>query len=63
MGVYLNSEAACTLYKYALRFQAKPGGRTEYTGRILAVGIGYEKEQKKHSCKVEVLKRAAAPDV
>ncbi len=49
--------------KYALRFQAKPGGRTEYTGRILAVGIGYEKEQKKHSCKVEVLKRAAAPDV
>lgn len=49
--------------KYALRFQAKPGGRPEYTGRILAVGIGYEKEQKKHSCKVEVLKRAAAPDV
>ena len=25
-------------------------------GRILAVGIGYNKQTKEHSCKVEVLK-------
>ena len=41
--------------KYDLRFRAKPGEKQKYTGRILAVGIGYEKEKKKHSCKVEVL--------
>ena len=39
--------------KYDLRFRAKPGEKQKYTGRILAVGIGYEKEKKKHSCKVE----------
>lgn len=35
--------------KYALRF-------TEYTGRILAVGISYDKKTKRHSCKIKVLK-------
>ncbi len=42
--------------RYALKFGQKPGGLPEYTGRILAVGIAYSKEEKKHSCKVEVLK-------
>lgn len=41
--------------KYALRFQAKLGETPKYTGRILAVGIGYDKVRKKHSCKIEVL--------
>lgn len=39
--------------KYALRFMPKLAGQKIYTGRILAVGIGYWKESKKHSCKVE----------
>ena len=41
--------------KYALRFSRKIGEEPRYTGRILAVGIAYEKESKKHSCIVEVL--------
>lgn len=39
--------------KYALKFMPKLAGQNIYTGRILAVGIGYWKESKKHSCKVE----------
>lgn len=39
--------------KYALKFVPKLAGQKIYTGRILAVGIGYWKESKKHSCKVE----------
>ena len=41
--------------KYALRFQGKIGEIPRYSGRILAVGISYEKTTKKHSCIVEVL--------
>ena len=41
--------------RYALKFQGKIGDKTKYGGRILAVGISYDKETKKHSCKVEVL--------
>ena len=41
--------------QYALCFQPKLGETPKYTGRILAVGITYNKEQKKHSCKIEVL--------
>lgn len=41
--------------KYALKFMPKLAGQKIYTGRILAVGIGYWKESKKHSCKVEEL--------
>lgn len=37
--------------QYALRFQPKLGEKPKYTGRILAVGIAYDKEQKKHSWK------------
>ena len=41
--------------KYALKFQGKLGEKNKYTGRVLAVGIGYDKEKKVHRCKVEVL--------
>lgn len=41
--------------KYALRFKGKLGEKPKYTGRILAVGIAYDKETKQHQCKVEVL--------
>ncbi len=44
--------------QYALRFEGKFGEKPEYTGRILAVGIAYNKNDpnKKHECKVEVLR-------
>ena len=40
---------------YMLRFQGKPGEPPKYTGRILAVGISYNKKTKEHFCKVEQL--------
>ena len=44
--------------RYALRFEGRIGERPEYTGRILAVGIAYQKgdKKKRHQCKVEVLR-------
>lgn len=44
--------------QYALRFEGRIGEKPEYTGRILAVGIAYNKEdeRKRHECKVEVLR-------
>lgn len=44
--------------QYALCFEGKFGEKPEYTGRILAVGIAYMKddEKKRHQCKVEVLR-------
>ena len=38
--------------RYALRFEGKISGKPEYTGRILAVGIAYDKNdpQKRHEC-------------
>ena len=44
--------------QYALRFMGKFGEKPEYTGRILAVGIAYQKGdmKKRHGCKVEVLR-------
>lgn len=41
--------------KYDLRFKGKLGEHPKYTGRILAVGISYNKKAKKHSCKTEFL--------
>ncbi|MCI9176383.1 MAG: AAA family ATPase [Lachnospiraceae bacterium] len=51
-------EAVCQIKnkKYALRFAGKMGEPPKYTGRILAVGISYDKKTKEHSCKVEELK-------
>lgn len=43
--------------QYALSFAGTMGdAHKRYDGRILAVGIGYNKKDKQHSCKVEVLK-------
>ena len=39
---------------YALAFKENLGEK-QYTGRILAVGIGYFKESKTHKCVVEIL--------
>ncbi len=41
--------------KYMLRFKGKLGEEERYTGRILAVGIAYDKKTKEHFCKVGVL--------
>lgn len=43
--------------KYALRFKGKLGENPKYTGRILAVGISYDRKTKEHSCKVEELQQ------
>ena len=44
--------------QYAFRFEGKIGEKPEYTGRILAVGIAYSRndKSKRHECKVEVLR-------
>lgn len=44
--------------QYELRFEGKMGEKPEYTGRVIAVGIAYQKEdpERKHECKVEVLR-------
>lgn len=41
--------------KYALRFKGKLGEKSKYSGKILAVGISYNRKTKEHFCKVEVL--------
>lgn len=41
---------------YLMKFQGKLGEAVPYTGRILAVGISYNKKDKIHKCKVEVLR-------
>lgn len=38
--------------QYALRFTGKLGEKQKYTGKILAVGIGYDTKSKEHCCKV-----------
>lgn len=44
--------------QYGLRFEGKLGEKPEYTGRILAVGIAYHKDdpEKRHECRVEILR-------
>ena len=49
--------------KYALKFQGRLGEAERYTGRILAVGIGYDKKTKEHSCEIEILKPANAGEM
>ena len=41
--------------KYALNFQKNAAEKSQYTGRILAVGIAYDKKSKKHCCEIEIL--------
>lgn len=40
---------------YALRLKGKLGETPKYTGKILAVGISYDRKTKEHFCKTEVL--------
>jgi len=42
--------------QYALRFEGKLGEHRQYAGRILAVGISYDRKTKEHRCEVEVLR-------
>ena len=42
--------------QYALRFKGKLAEKQQFTGRILAVGINYDKETKQHRCRVEEIK-------
>lgn len=42
--------------KYCLKFEGKFGETPRYTGRILGVGIAYDKTTKKHTCEIEVLR-------
>ena len=42
---------------YAQRFMERVGEKSYYTGNILLVGISYDKKEKKHACKIEVLER------
>lgn len=44
--------------KYDLRFYGKPGEELCFTGRILAVGISYFRDTKRHQCEIEVLREA-----
>ena len=41
--------------QYVLRFKGKLGEKPKVTGRILAVGISYDRKTKEHHCKVEDL--------
>lgn len=47
---------------YALVFQGKLGEKIKYKGRILAVGIAYNREDKKHDCRIEILREAVGKD-
>lgn len=43
---------------YALKFDGKLGETPKYAGRILGVGIAYNRNTKEHTCKIEVLRAA-----
>ena len=44
--------------RYAEAFGAGPGEKQKFSGRILGVGIGYDKKSKIHRCKVEILRES-----
>lgn len=44
--------------KYAMKFDGRLGEEPKYTGRVLGVGIAYDKAEKSHSCRVETLRNA-----
>lgn len=41
---------------YAARFQTGSSGINRVVQKVLLVGIGYDKEKKKHNCKVEIMR-------
>lgn len=44
--------------KYVFKFDGKLGEQPKYTGRVLGVGIAYDKKTKAHDCRIEVLREA-----
>jgi len=44
--------------EYALKFDGRIGETPKYTGRILGVGIAYDRKTKEHTCKIEILRDA-----
>lgn len=44
--------------KYTLKFEGKLGESLKYPGRVLGVGIAYDKNTKVHACRIEVLRQA-----
>ena len=40
---------------YILRFRGKLGENRNYTGKILGVGISYDRKTKEHQCKIKIL--------
>ncbi len=44
--------------QYVLKFEGHLGETPKYRGRILGVGIAYNKDSKVHECKIEVLREA-----
>jgi hypothetical protein len=46
--------------QYALKFEGKLGEIPKYTGRVLGVGIAYDRKTKDHTCKIEVLREKLA---
>ncbi|MCD8347177.1 MAG: ATP-binding protein [Lachnospiraceae bacterium] len=40
---------------YILKFRGKMAERKRHSGRVLLVGIGYDKKEKEHHCKIEVV--------
>ncbi len=57
--VYLSARDKCRVERekgFLLRFEGKLGELPQYTGRVLAVGIGYQRDTKEHSCEVEILR-------
>lgn len=43
--------------QYSLRFKGKLGGSPKYTGKIIGVGISYDRDTKVHRCKIESLSK------
>ena len=41
--------------QYALKLKGKLGETPKYTGKMLAVGISYDKKSKEHNCKIQEL--------
>ena len=44
--------------KYAMKFEGKAGENPKYSGRVLGVGIAYDRKTKAHTCRVEILRKA-----
>lgn len=41
--------------KYMLKFQGKMAERKRHAGRVLLVGISYDRKKKDHHCRVEIV--------